>query len=102
MSISDLDVEAEPRSGSRLGVVLLGIASAIAGVLAIIGRPLPVLSSTHGLGQQAWARSVREVQGWFAHDGWRMSRAAPSARGCAVTECLPENPASSMTETHLP
>ncbi|WP_139199381.1 hypothetical protein [Curtobacterium sp. MCBA15_013] len=74
MSISDFDVE--PRSGSRFGVVLLSIASAIAGVLAIIGWPLPVISSTHGRGRHAWARTSHEVQDWFTHDGWRMSGAS--------------------------
>ena len=74
VSISDFDVE--PRTGSRFGVVVLGIASAIAGVLAIIGWPLPVISSTHGRGQHAWARTIRGVQDWFAHDGWRMSGAS--------------------------
>jgi hypothetical protein len=74
VSISDFDVE--PRSGSRVGVVLLGIASAIAGVLAIIGWPLPVISSTHGRGRHAWARTIHEVQDWFTHDGWRMSGAS--------------------------
>jgi hypothetical protein len=72
--ISDFDVE--PRTGSRFGVVVLGIASAIAGVLAIIGWPLPVISSTHGRGQHAWERTIRGVQDWFAHDGWRMSGAS--------------------------
>lgn len=74
MRISDFDVE--PGTGSRFGVVVLGIASAIAGVLAIIGWPLPVISSTHGRGQHAWARTIRGVQDWFAHDGWRMSGAS--------------------------
>lgn len=74
VSLSDFDVE--PVTGSRSGAVLLGIASAIAGVLAIIGWPLPVISSTHGRGQHAWARTIRGVQNWFAHDGWRMSGAS--------------------------
>jgi len=74
VSVSDFDVE--PRTGSRFGAVVLGIASAIAGVLAIIGWPLPVISSTHGRGQHAWARTIRGVQDWFAHDGWRMSGAS--------------------------
>lgn len=74
VSVSDFDVE--PRIGSRFGVVVLGIASAIAGVLAIIGWPLPVISSTHGRGQHAWARAIRGVQDWLAHDGWRMSGAS--------------------------
>lgn len=74
VSISDFDVA--PRSGSRFGVVLLGIVSAIAGFLAIIGWPLPVISSTHGRGRHAWARTIHEVQDWFTHDGWRMSGAS--------------------------
>ncbi|WP_336696737.1 hypothetical protein [Curtobacterium sp. USHLN213] len=74
MSISDFEVE--PRTGSRFGVVVLGIASAIAGGLAIIGWPLPVISSTHGRGQHAWARTIRGVQDWLSHDGWRMSGAS--------------------------
>jgi len=72
--ISDFDVA--PSAGSRFGVVVLGVASAVAGVLTVIGWPLPVISSTHGRGQHAWARTVREVQDWFAHDGWRMSGAS--------------------------
>lgn len=82
VSISDFDVE--PRSGSRFGVVLLGIASAIAGVLAIIGWPLPVISSTHGRGRHAWARTIQEVQDWFTHDGWRMSGASWTYGALAV------------------
>jgi len=74
VGISDFDVA--PSAGSRFGVVVLGVASAVAGVLAIIGWPLPVISSTHGRGQHAWACTVREVQDWFAHDGWRMSGAS--------------------------
>ena len=74
VGISDFDVA--PSAGSRFGVVVLGLASAVAGVLAVIGWPLPVISSTHGRGQHAWARTVREVHDWFAHDGWRMSGAS--------------------------
>jgi len=74
VGISDFDVA--PSAGSRFGVVVLGVASAVAGVLAVIGWPLPVISSTRGRGQHAWARTVREVQDWFAHDGWRMSGAS--------------------------
>lgn len=74
MSISDFDVE----SGAvpRFWVVVLGAASAVTGVLAIIGWPLPVVSSTHGRGQHAWARTVRGVQDWIGYDGWRMSGAS--------------------------
>ncbi|MGN7223448.1 hypothetical protein ACTHQN_11340 [Curtobacterium flaccumfaciens] len=51
MGISDFDVA--PSAGSRFGVVVLGVASAVAGVLAVIGWPLPVISSTHDRGQHA-------------------------------------------------
>ncbi|MBT2503458.1 hypothetical protein [Curtobacterium sp. ISL-83] len=72
MSISDFDVE--PVVGPRVWMVLLGVVGAVAGLLAVIGWPLPIISSTHNSsGRHAWARTVRGVQDWFAHDGWRMS-----------------------------
>ncbi|ROP66467.1 hypothetical protein [Curtobacterium sp. ZW137] len=75
MNIPDFDIE--PVVGPRFWMVVLGVVSAVAGVLAVIGWPLPVISSRHGgSGQHAWARTVRGVQDWFAHDGWRMSGAS--------------------------
>ncbi|MBF4606939.1 hypothetical protein [Curtobacterium sp. VKM Ac-1393] len=44
MTISDFDVEA--RTGSRSGVVVLGIASAIAGVLAVVAAAAAPCSSS--------------------------------------------------------
>ncbi|MCJ1712687.1 hypothetical protein [Curtobacterium sp. VKM Ac-2922] len=72
MSIPDLD--GEPVVRRRTVIVVLGVVSALAGLLAVVGWPLPVISSTHGsAGPHAWARTVRGVQDWFAYDGWRMS-----------------------------
>ncbi|WP_148071090.1 hypothetical protein [Curtobacterium sp. PhB115] len=71
MSIPDFDVE--PVVGPRFWAVVLGVASAVTGVLAIIGWPMPVISGRYSSEPHAWARTVQGVQDWFAHDGWRMS-----------------------------
>jgi len=71
VDIADFDVE--PVVGPRFWAVLLGIVSAVAGVLAIIGWPVPVISGRGSAERHAWARTVEGVQEWAAHDGWRMS-----------------------------
>lgn len=71
VSIPDFDVE--PAVGPRFWMVVLGIVSAITGVLALIGWPLPIVASRGGSDQHAWDRTVRGVQDWLAHDGWRLS-----------------------------
>lgn len=71
MNIPDFDVE--PVVGPRFWAVVLGVVSAVTGVLAVIGWPIPVISGHSGSDRHAWARSVRGVQDWLAYDGWRMS-----------------------------
>lgn len=71
VSIPDFDVETAV--GPRFWTVALGIVSAITGVLALIGWPLPIVAGRGGFDRQAWGRTVRGVQDWLAHDGWRMS-----------------------------
>ncbi|QSB22999.1 hypothetical protein [Curtobacterium sp. 24E2] len=74
MSIPDFDVE--PAVGPRFWMVLLGVGSAITGLLAVIGWPLPLVSGRGGPDRHAWAQTVRSVRDWFAYDGWRMSGAS--------------------------
>jgi hypothetical protein len=74
VSIPDFDVE--PAVGPRFWMVLLGVGSAITGLLAVIGWPLPVVSGRGGPDRHAWAQTVRSVRDWFAYDGWRMSGAS--------------------------
>ncbi|MGN6409551.1 MAG: hypothetical protein ACTHMH_14475 [Curtobacterium sp.] len=71
MSIPDFDVE--PAVGPRFWMVVLGLVSVISGVLAVVGWPLPIVTGRGGDDQQAWDRTVRGVQDWLAHDGWRLS-----------------------------
>lgn len=71
VSIPDFDVE--PAVGPRFWMVGLGLVSAISGLLAVVGWPLPIVTGRGGDDQQAWDRTVRGVQDWLAHDGWRLS-----------------------------
>ncbi|WP_439689906.1 hypothetical protein ACRQ4C_02105 [Curtobacterium sp. SP.BCp] len=71
MSIPDHDVE--PAAGPRFWAVLLGVVGAVAGVLAVIGWPLPVGGGRYGVDEAAWARTVHGVQAWSTHEGWRVS-----------------------------
>lgn len=85
MSIPDFDVE--PAAGPRFWAVLLGVVGAVAGVLAVVGWPLPVGVGRYGFDEAAWARTGHDVQAWVAHDGWRVSGAS-WAYGAAALAAL--------------
>ncbi|OII11485.1 hypothetical protein BIU97_06230 [Curtobacterium sp. MCBA15_009] len=71
VGIPDFDVE--PAVGPRSWAVVLGVVSVLAGVLAVIGWPLPVVSGRYTQDPLAWELTVGAVEDWLAHDGWRMS-----------------------------
>ncbi|MFJ4220186.1 hypothetical protein [Curtobacterium luteum] len=86
MSIPDFDVE--PVVGPRSWAVVLGVVGAVAGVLAVIGWPLPVVAGRGGDDGEAWRRTIGDVDAWSAHDGWRFSGSSWVFGAAAVAALL--------------